>query len=110
MTTFIEKFGRGALNGLMKKYLEYISEARRPFKFYTADGENVAALIKNYSVKYLPENQNWVEVDLEIQEFRFIALLSNNQQEMIGGVNSLYNSPKDALRSLARGAVKALVF
>lgn len=110
LTTFIEKFGRGVLNGLMKKYLEYVSEARRPFKFYTADGENVAALIKNYSVKYLAENQNWVEVDLEIQEFRFIALLSDNQQEMVGGVNSMYTSAKDTLRSLARGAVKALIF
>ena len=110
LTSFIEKFGRGVLNGLMKRYLEYISEARRPFKFNTASGETVPALIKNYSVKMVAENQNWVEVDLEIQEFRFIALLSDSQQEMVGGVNSMYNSPKDILHSLARGAVKSLVF
>lgn len=110
LTSFIEQFGRITLNSLIKRYLEYISEARRPFKFNTADGETVAALIKNYSVKYVAENQNWVEVDLEIQEFRFIALLSNTQQDMIGGVNSLYNGPKDTLKQLSRGAVKAIVF
>lgn len=110
LTSFIEKFGRGVLNGLMKKYLEYISEARRPFKFYTASGETVASLIKSYSIRSVAENLNWVEVDLEIQEFRFIALLSNNEQEMVGGVNSMYTSAKDTLKSLARGAVTSLIF
>lgn len=110
LTNFVEQFGRITLNGLIKKYVEYISEARRPFKFNTSDGETVPALIKNYSVKKVAENQNWVEVDLEIHEFRFIALTSNNEQEMIGGVDSMYSSPKDTLKQMARSSVKALVF
>ena len=110
MTSFMQKFGRETLNNIMKKHLQIVSEARRPFKFTTCDGETIPALIKSYSVKNIPENMNWIEVDLEIQEFRFIALLSNNEQEMVGGVNGIYNTPQDALRQLSRGTLKNLNF
>lgn len=108
LNSFLAQFGRETLNSLMKKYLRYVSEARRPFKFTTAEGETLAALIKNYSLKNVPENLNWIEVDLEIQEFRFIALLSNNEQEMVGGVNGLYNSSADAAKQLSRSALKTI--
>lgn len=110
MTSFVQKFGRETLNNIMKKHLQIVSEARRPFRFTTCNGETLPALIKSYSVKNVPENLNWIEVDLEIQEFRFIALLSNNEQEMIGGVNGIYNTPQDALRQLSRGTLKNLNF
>lgn len=106
--SFLRTFGRETLNSLMKKFLKYVSEARRPFKFTTAEGELVPALIKSYSLKNVPDNLNWCEVDLEVQEFRFIALLSNNEQEMVGGVNGLYTSSKDALRQLSRSTLKTI--
>lgn len=108
LSSFLTTFGRETLNSLMKKYLKFVSEARRPFKFTTTDGETVPCLIKSYSLKNVAENLNWCEVDLEIQEFRFLALLSDNEQEMVGGVKGLYTSAKDAARQLSRSALKSL--
>jgi hypothetical protein len=85
--------------------LQYISEARRPFKFNTREGETVPCLIKSYNIKTVAENANFVELDLEIQEFRFLALMGSDSitQKVIGGVNSVFSPVKlgrTALRSL----------
>lgn len=103
---FINTFGRDVLNGVFKQTLQYLAEARRPFKFNTKEGETIPCLFKNYSVKSVAENQNFVEVDLELQEFRFLALTTkaDGEQTTIGGVNSVYNPKK-----LGRSALKALV-
>lgn len=108
LTNFIKVFGRDTMNSLMKRYMQYISEARRPFKFTTADGDTLPALIKSYKITNVPDNLNWVEVDLEIQEFRFIALMDDNQQEAFGGMNSLFGSPMDFARRLSRSALKTI--
>lgn len=106
--SFIRTFGRETLNSVLKRAIQYISEARRPFKFTTVNGETLPALINRYSVKAVPENQNWVEIDLEIQEFRFLALLGSNRQETVGGVGGIYSSPQDALRQLGRSTLKSI--
>lgn len=107
-SSFLRTFGRETLNNVLKRTIQYISEARRPFKFTTVNGETLPALINKYSVKVVPENQNWVEVDLELQEFRFLALLGSNRQETIGGVSGIYSSPQDALRQLGRSTLKSI--
>lgn len=107
LASFLQTFGRETLNDLMKRCLRYISEARRPFKFYTTDGESVPSLIKNYNLKQVAENQNWVEVDLEIQEFRCIALTKDGQ-ESVGGVKGLYSSASGFAAQMGRSALKVL--
>lgn len=107
LQAFVNKFGRDVLNSVFKQTLQYLAEARRPFKFNTKEGETIPCLFKNYSVKSIAENQNFVEVDLELQEFRFLALTTkeDGQQVAEGGVNSVYNPKK-----LGRSALKSLVF
>lgn len=108
LTSFVNKFGREMFNSTMVKIFETISEARRPFKFTTIEGETLPCLIKSYSVSKVAENQNWVEVDLEIQEFRYIALLQNGEQQAVGGASGLYASGMDAVKQCGRSLLKAV--
>lgn len=112
LSSFLQSFGRDVLNDLMKRCLRYISEARRPFKFTTADGETLPALLKSYSIRQIAENNNWVEVDLEIQEFRFIALAmdtkGNAVQEAVGGVSGVYSSLSQMGTAMGRTALRVL--
>ena len=105
LQSYISKFGRDSLNTTLKQALQYISEARRPFKFNTRDGETIPCLIKSYNIKTVAENNNFVEIDLEIQEFRFLALTGDDigNQTAIGGVNSVIGITK-----LGRTALRAL--
>lgn len=107
LQSFIAKFGRDTLNTTLKQALQYISEARRPFKFNTRDGETIPCLIKSYNIKTVAENANFVELDLEIQEFRFLALTGDEtgKQTAVGGVNSVIGITK-----LGRTALRALTF
>ena len=90
LQSFITKFGRDSLNITIKQTLQYISEARRPFKFNTREGETIPCLIKSYNVKSVAENSNFIELDLEIQEFRFLALTGNEAGDLVsaGGIVS----------------------
>lgn len=108
LSTFVQKFGRETFNNVMTKALEYISSARRPFKFTTAEGETVPAIIKSYAVKKAAENLNWVELDLEIQEFRYIALTQGSEQVSAGGVNGIYASGQDAIKQCGRTLLKSI--
>ena len=106
LQSFTAKFGRDTLNSTLKQVIQYISEARRPFKFNTREGETVPCLIKSYNVKTVEENNNYIELDLEIQEFRFLALVGNDNgdQTVAGGVNSMFTPAKlgwTALRSIS---------
>lgn len=105
--SFVAKFGTDALNTTFKQTLQYISEARRPFKFNTREGETIPCLIKSYNIKAVAENNNYVELDLELQEFRFLSLTENlsGSQTSVGGVTSVYSVAK-----LGRTALKALNF
>ena len=107
LNSFRNKFGNNTLNGVMKQTLQYISEARRPFKFNTREGETIPCLIKSYNVKTIAENGNYVELDLEIQEFRFLALTGeeNGSQTAVGGVTSMYTPAQ-----LGRTALRTLSF
>lgn len=105
LQSFVLKFGRDTLNMTLKQTLQYISEARRPFKFHTREGETVPCLIKSYNIKTVAENNNFVELDLELQEFRFLALVGdiNGNQTVAGGVTSVFTPAKlgwTALRTL----------
>lgn len=104
LASFVAKFGRDTLNTTFKQTLQYISEARRPFKFHTREGETVPCLIKSYNVKTLAENANFVELDLEIQEFRFLALTGDDKgNQMTGGVTTVFSPAKlgwTALRAI----------
>lgn len=108
LSNFMRVFGRETLNSILKRYIQYISESRKPFKFTTADGDTIPALYKSYTIKSVPENQNWVEVELEIQEFRFVALLDDTHQEIVGGVNGVFGSPAGFAKRLSRSAFKTL--
>lgn len=107
LQSFIIKFGKDTLNTVFKQTLQYISEARRPFKFNTREGETIPCLIKSYSVKTSAENNNYIELDLEIQEFRFLALTGDEEsnQTAVGGVNSVFSVAK-----LGRTALRVLSF
>lgn len=105
LQSFITKFGRDTLNSLFKQTLQYLSEARRPFKFNTREGETVPCLLRSYTVKTVAENNNFVELDLELQEFRFLALTDGNKQKKVGGITSNFN-----VTQLGRTALKSLVF
>lgn len=104
LQSFISKFGRDTLNTTLKQTLQYISEARRPFKFNTREGETIPCLIKSYNVKTVAENANFIELDLEIQEFRFLALVGDSQgNQTTGGTTTLFSPVKlgwTALRSI----------
>lgn len=106
LQSFITKFGRDTLNSTFKQTLQYISEARRPFKFNTREGETIPCLIKSYTIKTAAENNNFIEIDIELQEFRFLALAEdeNGGLAAIGGVTSSFNPTtlgRTALRTLA---------
>ena len=105
--SMVMQFGVEVVNQVFKGAIQYIAEARRPFKFNTKDGETIPCLFKSYNVTSVAENQNFVEVDLEIQEFRFIALAdsADGKQEQVGGVTGAFNMAK-----LGRCALKSLVF
>lgn len=105
LQSFINKFGIGALNNTLKQTLQYISEARRPFKFNTREGETIPCLIKSYNIKTVAENNNFVELDLEIQEFRFLSLTGDEagNQVAVGGVNTPFSISK-----LGRTALKSI--
>ena len=105
LQSLITTFGRDTLNSLFKQTLQYLSEARRPFKFNTREGETIPCLIKSYTVKTVAENNNFVELDLEIQEFRFLALTEDGSPIAAGGVTSNFNPAQ-----LGRTALKSLVF
>ena len=107
LQSFITKFGRDTLNTTLKQALQYISEARRPFKFNTREGETIPCLIKSYNVKTIAENNNYIELDLEIQEFRFLALTGDEEsnQTTAGGVNTIFTPIK-----LGRTALRVLSF
>lgn len=103
---FTYKFGRDSLNNAFKQALQYISEARRPFKFNTRDGETIPCLIKSYNIKTVAENSNFVELDLEIQEFRFLALVDDvGNQTAVGGVTTTFSVAK-----LGRSTLRAITF
>lgn len=105
--SFSTKFGRDTLNTTLKQTLQYISEARRPFKFNTREGETVPCLLKSYTVKTVAENNNFIELDLEIQEFRFMALTGdeNGNQTTVGGITTPFTVSK-----LGRSALRAITF
>lgn len=107
LQAFISKFGRDTLNTVFKQTLQYISEARRPFKFNTREGETIPCLIKSYNIKTVAENGNYVELDLEIQEFRFLALTGDEagNQTATGGITSKFSTAK-----LGRTALRAITF
>lgn len=107
LQSYVNKFGRDSLNNTLKQTLQFISEARRPFKFNTREGETIPCLIKSYNVKTVAENSNFVELDLEIQEFRFLALMGSDSitQKVIGGVDNVFSPVK-----LGRTALRSLFF
>lgn len=90
LQSFVTKFGRETLNTTLKQTLQYISEARRPFKFNTREGETIPCLIKSYNIKSVAENANFVELDLEIKEFRFLAISGNEAGDIVsaGGITT----------------------
>ena len=104
LQSFVNKFGRDTLNSALKQTLEYIAEARRPFKFNTRDGETIPCLVKSYNIKTTAENGNFVELDIELQEFRFLALTDDGEMDPSGGVTTTFNPAqlgRSALRAIA---------
>lgn len=106
LTSFVNSFGRDSLNLAIRKYIKYVSDSRRPFKFTTADGETIPCLIQSYVLKEEPENLNWVDVDLVLQEFLFVGLTSNGQNVVIGG--DPWGSVGNTVKSLAKSALKTI--
>lgn len=105
--SFIRKFGRDTLLSLIKEYMRYISNARKPFRFYTAEGEEVPALIKSCKFTNKAENTNFIEVDLEIQEFRYLVLFDPLTQVAKSGYTY---DPMNTVKALSRSVAKAFVF
>lgn len=104
--TIIKKFGRGTLLTVLKEYIRFLANARRPFHFNTSEGESVPAFIKSFKFNNVAENINFVEVDLEIQEFRYVALQNGGIGQSVGGAYS-YGFSKTAY-SMGRVAAKTL--
>lgn len=102
----VSTFGRQMLLETFRMVLRYICDARKPFKFYSADGDTIPSLIKSYSAKKAPENDNWIELDIEIQEFRYIAMTKDDEQ-VSGGFKAGITG-KSALQKLGRTALKKL--
>lgn len=103
--SFIDKFGRETLLSTIKEYVRFLANARKPFKFTTPEGESIPALIKDCKFSNKPENKNFIEVDLEIQEFRFLGVVESEGQ-YVGG-NYDYGINKTA-NVLGRSVAKAL--
>lgn len=107
LLSLVQKFGLEVILQVFKGTIEYLAEARRPFKFNTKDGETIPCFFKSYKVTSVPENPNFVELDLELQEFRFLALDDSEgkqQQVAAGGITSPFNKTK-----LARCVLKSLI-
>lgn len=104
----VSAFGRPILLEVFRMTLRYICDARRPFKFNTADGDTIPALIKSYSVKKAAENDNWLELDIEIQEFRYIAMVDGKDQDQRAGGFKAGIDGKTAAQKLGRTALKKL--
>ena len=104
--SFIDKFSRETLLSAIKEYVRFLSNARKPFKFTTPEGETIPGLIKDCKFSNKAENKNYVEVDLEIQEFRYIGVIGNENSQYVGG-NYNYGINKSA-NVLGRSVAKAL--
>lgn len=101
--SFIEKFGRETLLSIIKEYIRFLANARKPFKFTTPEGETVPALIKYYKFSNKAENKNFIEVDLEIQEFRYLGIVKGEGQFVGGNYNYGINKTANVLgRSVAK--------
>ena len=103
--SFIDKFGRETLLSIIKEYVRFLANARKPFKFTTPEGETVPALIKDCKFSNKAENKNFIEVDLEIQEFRYLGIVKEEGQFVGGNYN--YGINKTA-KVLGRSVAKAL--
>ena len=102
---FVVKFGRETLLSIIKEYVRFLANARKPFKFTTPEGETVPALIKDCKFSNKAENKNFIEVDLEIQEFRYLGVVEKEGQYVGGNYN--YGINKTA-KALGRSVAKAL--
>lgn len=103
--SFIDKFGRETLLSTIKEYVRFLANARKPFKFTTSEGETIPALIKECKFPNKPENTNFIEVDLEIQEFRYLGVVESEGQYVGGNYNYGINKTANVL---ARSVAKAL--
>lgn len=101
----IEKFGRETLLSTIKEYVRFLASARKPFKFTTPEGETVPSLIKDCKFSNKAENKNFIEVDLEIQEFRYIGVVEKEGQYVGGNYNYGFNKTANVL---CRAVAKAL--
>lgn len=104
--SFIDKFGRETLLSTIKEYVRFLANARKPFKFTTPEGETIPALIKDCKFSNKAENKNYIEVDLDIQEFRYIGIVDDESSQFVGG-NYNYGINKTA-NVLGRSVAKAL--
>ena len=102
---FVVKFGRETLLSIIKEYVRFLANARKPFKFTTPEGETIPALIKDCKFSNKAENKNFIEVDLEIQEFRYLGVVEKEGQYVGGNYN--YGINKTA-KALGRSVAKAL--
>ena len=101
--SFIDKFGRATLLSIIKEYVRFLANARKPFKFTTPEGETVPALIKDCKFSNKAENKNFIEVDLEIQEFRYLGIVKKEGQFVGGNYNYGINKTANVLgRSVAK--------
>lgn len=100
---FVTKFGRETLLSTIKEYVRFLANARKPFKFTTPEGETVPALIKDCKFSNKAENKNFIEVDLEIQEFRYLGVVESEGQYVGGNYNYGINKTANVLgRSVAK--------
>lgn len=100
---FVVKFGRETLLSTIKEYVRFLANARKPFKFTTPEGETVPALIKDCKFSNKAENKNFIEVDLEIQEFRYLGVVESEGQYVGGNYNYGINKTANVLgRSVAK--------
>ena len=101
--SFINKFGRETLLSAIKEYVRFLANARKPFKFTTPEGETIPALIKDGKFTNKAENKNFIEVDLEIQEFRYLGIVDKEGQFVGGNYNYGINKTANVLgRSVAK--------
>ena len=101
--SFIDKFGRETLLSAIKEYVRFLANARKPFKFTTPEGETIPALIKDGKFTNKAENKNFIEVDLEIQEFRYLGIVDKEGQFVGGNYNYGINKTANVLgRSVAK--------
>ena len=88
---------------IVKEYVRFLANARKPFKFTTPEGETVPALIKDCKFSNKAENKNFIEVDLEIQEFRYLGIVDKEGQFVGGNYNYGINKTANVLgRSVAK--------